>query len=595
MKRSLVSFRTLVLGLALAGCDANGWDPSTFSGSRNEAPVFVTPNPGGSAFPLARYGSVVAGYAARLPDRSVVLPGGRSPRLLASRYAVAGGASSPYFVWRGFEDRAIDATTTTGLRPRPDGSPLYDACRDREFCGDGASASLAAFPVLPGGLRGGGSDFGCIAAPAGSVDVAGSRFERLNVRCETEATTIRPLDAPAGIGFGASAVGLPGLADEGCTPEAHPVGLALFGAPGGHDGTGALYVLSPTLELREVAFEGLDLPPEARLGAEVAAAGVSDTKVLAAVSARSEEGLAPPQVIIASLRVEDGVFTTFVHACLGGEGASEGFGRALAIGDLDGDGLPEIAVGGGDRGEVRAGAAEELVQIFSAASLADRRLVGCLGDAPPLPDRTVACADVTGLLCAEAAARDRAPSGFGASLAIGDVNGDGTGDLVLGAPHARVSGVASGGVVSLAGGSSLAELGAGAGRQAIVAPSSAGAGMLFGFDVALVPGTDRDEIVAGAPGAASAALLFCSGLAGDRPADLAGQAGVSHGCVLPSGAGRPPVCSGGADAGTFDDAATLDAGLEDAGVDDAGVEDAGVEDAGVEDAGVEDAGVEDAG
>jgi hypothetical protein len=561
MKRSLGLARSLALGLAVAGCEANWWDPSAFSGSRTEAPVFVTPNPGGSAFPLARYGSVVAGYAARIPDRSVVLPGGRSPRLLASRFAVAGGASSPYFVWRAFEDRAVDAATTTGLRPRPDGSALYDACRDREYCGDGASASLAAFPVLPGGLRGGGLDLGCIVAPAGAVDVAGTRVERINLRCETEATTIRPLDVPAGIGFGASAVGLPGLADDGCTPEAHPAGLALFGAPGGHDGTGALYVLSQGLEVREVPLDGLDLPPNARLGAELAAAGVSDTKVLVAISARSEEGLAPPQVIIASLQVEGGVLSALVHACLGGEG--EGFGRALAIGDLDGDGLPEIAVGGGDRGEVRAGAPEEPVQIFSAEALADRRLVGCLGDPPPLPDHTVACADVAGLECAEAAAPARAPSGFGASLAIGDVNGDGTGDLVLGAPHARLNGVASGGVVSLAGGGSLAQLGVGTGRQALVAPASAGAGMLFGFDVALVPGTDRDEIVAGAPGASSAALLFCSGLAGDRPADLAGQAGVRHGCVLPLESGRPPVCSGAGDAGP------LDAGIDDAGALDA--------------------------
>ena len=87
--------------------------------------------------------------------------------------------------------------------------------------------------------------------------------------------------------------------------------------------------------------------------------------------------------------------------------------------------------------------------------------------------------------------------------------------------------------------------------------------MLFGFDVALVPGTDRDEIVAGAPGASSAALLFCSGLAGDRPADLTGQAGVSHGCVLPEEVGRPPVCSGAGDAGP------LDAGIDDAGTPDA--------------------------
>lgn len=555
-----------------AGCDANWWDPSRFPPLTEQAPVFVTRDPGEGDFPLGRYGSVVVGYDTLLPDLAVVIPGSGAPNLSASRFAVSGGFSSPYYVWRGFEDRAISDVSTTGMRPRVDATAIYDACRDREYCGDGASASLAAFDVYPGGLNRSGDDFGCIAAPAGTVGAMGVMNERLNIRCETESTTILPVDVPDGIDFGASGAGLPALRDGGCAPRPHPVGFALFGAPRASDQTGALFVLTSVPEVHEVDLTGLTLPANSSLGAEMAAHVLDGSRVLVAVSARSEEGLADPKVVVVELFADASGLTAEVLACLGGAGASEGFGRALAIGDLDDDGSPEIAVGGGTPVEATSGVPEEPIHLFSYAALAGGRLVGCGGDTPPAPVRSVECRDVAGLTCSDASITDRTATGFGGSLAIGDIDGDGIGDLVTGVPFGRVNGISSGGVVTLAGASTLAMLGVGEGRQAVVAPSNARSGMLLGFAVSTMRGTDRDEIVAGAPGAAMASIFFCSGLRGDRPADLTDEAGLSHGCVVSATPGRPPICTGrdagmSIDAGVPSDAGDLDAGDFDADLD----------------------------
>jgi hypothetical protein len=132
-------------------------------------------------------------------------------------------------------------------------------------------------------------------------------------------------------------------------------------------------------------------------------------------------------------------------------------------------------------------------------------------------------------------------------------------------PFGRVNEISSGGIVTLAGADELAMLGVGEGRQAVVAPSNARSGMLLGFAVSTMRGAGRDEIVAGAPGAAMASIFFCSGLRGDRPADLLDEAGLSHGCVVSAMPGRPPMCTG-RDAGmTMDAGVPLDTGDLDAG------------------------------
>jgi|GEM_PF-1550095 len=569
----------LLVSLACAGCDANFWDPTRFPPLHDLSQVHVTSDPGAGDFPLGRYGSVVVGYDSLLPDPSLVIPGSGSPNLLTSRFVVSGGSSSAFYVWRGFEDRATSDSTTTGLQPVFGSTALYDGCRDREFCGDGAAASIAAFDLFPNGIDGAGDDFSCIATPAGAVGLTGGLTdERMLFRCETNANRILPVNIEDGIDLGASSVGLRAISNAGCRPRSHGVGLALFGAPRAHDQTGGLFVARalPGISIDEIDLSALTLPANASLGAQIAAIPLDDDRALVAIAARSDERLAAPMVVVMTLTGSPGGVSATVHACLSGTG--DGFGRSLAIGDLTGDGSPEIAIGGGDR---RNGAesTEAPIVIYDFATLSSASMAGCDGAAAPAAARTITCGDVPGLTCADLSITDRTTTGFGASLAIAELNGDAIEDLVVGAPHARMNGVTSGAVISLRGASTLSALGQGEGGSAVIAPSTARTGMLLGYSVSTIGGTDRHEIVAGAPGATDALVFFCSGLSGDRPADLT-EAEVSRGCVISVMGGPPPRCSGGTDAGVAD-AGALDAATpDDTGVpDDAGVpDDTGVPD-----------------
>jgi hypothetical protein len=564
----LVAFTVAVTSLtSLTGCDANFWDPTRFPPLHELSQVHVTSDPGAGDFPLGRYGNVVVGYESLLPDSALIIPGSGSPNLFTSRFVVSGGSSSAFYVWRGFEDRATSDSTTTGLQPVFGDTALYDGCRDREFCGDGAAASIAAFDLFPNGIDGAGDDFSCIATPAGAVGLTGGLTdERMLFRCETNANRILPVNIEDGIDLGASSVGLRAVHSAGCAPRSHGVGLALFGAPRAHDQTGGLFVARavPGISIDEIDLSALPLPANASLGAQIAAIALDADRALVAISARSEENLAAPVVVVMTLIGSPGGVSATVHACLSGSTAA--FGRSLAVGDLTGDGSPEIAIGGGNRQD-GSGSVEEAIAIYDFASLSSASLAGCgSGTAPPAA-RSVTCADVAGLTCADPSITERTTTGFGASLAIAELNGDAIGDLVVGAPHARIGNVPSGAVVSMRGASTLSGLGEGDGGSAAIAPSTARAGMLLGYSVSTMRGTDRSEIVAGAPGTTDALVFFCSGIAGDRPSDLTSEAEVSRGCVVSVMGGPPPRCTGGSDAGM------ADAGMADAGADDAGVPD----------------------
>ena len=100
------------------------------------------------------------------------------------------------------------------------------------------------------------------------------------------------------------------------------------------------------------------------------------------------------------------------------------FGRAVAyLGDLNGDGYPELAVAarGDDRGGTDRGAVYVLSLAPDGTVNGTKKLASGLNNVPPLSDN----------------------ASFGRSLGIlGDVDGDGVGDLAVGAYAANVGGAA---------------------------------------------------------------------------------------------------------------------------------------------------------
>lgn len=155
--------------------------------------------------------------------------------------------------------------------------------------------------------------------------------------------------------------------------------------------------------------------------------------------------------------------------------AADMFGSALAIGDLTRDGNQDLAVGSmGENGD------NGLVHVFygtaSGPSLSGATMIGGTG------------AGVSG------------PGQFGESLAIGGVNRDGVGDLVVGAP-AKGSGRvvlltgAAGGPLSSARRKVISQASSGV-------PGAAESGDVFGASLAAgdVDGDGDADVVIGAPG-----------------------------------------------------------------------------------------------
>jgi hypothetical protein len=236
-------------------------------------------------------------------------------------------------------------------------------------------------------------------------------------------------------------------------------------------------------------------PPGSRLGTDVDVKSVDTTRAL--VAATAPEG---GRVVVLSV-MGDG--TAEIHACI--DDASDGFAGSVALGDVDGDGTNDVVVGNARMGT-------EEIRVYPGSGMP---ATGCgPWEAAPI---VIACPDVEGFTCNG--------SGFGADVAVGDLDGDGIDDIAVGAPGTSVDGEERAGAVYFIAGAPGGPTASGATARTHSQPAvNDEVGVAVDMFTSGIGGSERMEPVAASVGREAVLAFLCSGLDGDVPgSDAVGE------------------------------------------------------------------------
>ncbi|MCK6526380.1 FG-GAP-like repeat-containing protein [Myxococcota bacterium] len=379
---------------------------------------------------------------------------------------------------------------------------IAGAVFEGEFPGDLAGAAVAS----AGDVDGDGIDDVLIASTfADSLDGSYSDVGRVYLFLAADLAAGFPF-TPAGahaVLAGSSAGAMAGKA-IGTAGDLDGDGLdeVVVGAPGedsGGDGAGMVYVVwgdalsaggERPLGLADARIRGPH--PGAELGASVASAGDVDGDgvpdlLVGAPGFQTGGSLAPGRAYVFSgaLLAPGGLYTTGdAGTALAGEAADDRAGSAVAAaGDVDGDGIPDVAVGA--PGNDANGDSSGRVYVLLGGSL--------LGAGPGTVSLGSAHVVLNGGRAEQA----------GVSLAALDLDGDACGDLVVGAPGDAVYGDADPGRAYLVFGCEVAAGGTATlpdlpGTVSLLGESYGAAGVAVASGD--VDGDGVDDVAVGGPG-----------------------------------------------------------------------------------------------
>lgn len=463
---------TLLLAGLASACNFTEFDDFT-----EDAPIRTYEAPKG--YRKKDYGNTLSAFRTGPGDvRSVV--------------AASAGRDSPVVFERMWNGSKITDATFTRCKRASD-------CKD----GDGVGGALIAFPYWARDTQ--QEESGCIFAPG---------QPKTYVFCDSDTNANQSFELDVGNIHGdGNAAYFSGAG----LPDKHPLGVVILGAysvsnrEAGRVANGRVFVQPdfqppgapsdddevPVLEeLRLTNPESGDLfADEANpgdLGAAIALSELESGELLLAVAQPSRQ-----RVIVALQPSSTDAPTT--RACINApDSGVKGFGKRLAVGDINKDGVPEIFVG------TEATDSAERVWMYRGVGLPDEQ-TGVCPEWSAEPIEVTCPGDTRGVRCDDSA--------FGAALALGDIDGDGYNDLLVGAPNAKVDSASEAGAVWLIPGSkdSADDGGLDFDRTTSLYANKKARAHL-GSSVAALRTKNRDEPVAGAPGEQRVYTFMCSDL-----------------------------------------------------------------------------------